>query len=122
MQTTGQKFTKYTLAGTAGLATVLITFKTIQKSLKAQKAVGLKLSTNKYVRWASQFYSALHGSWYDEDEQTVYRVATEICGATQWEDTAKAYKKEYGIDLLKDIQKYLNSSEYNIFLQKLSIC
>ena len=122
MQTVGQKATKYTLVGTAGLLTLLISFKTLQKALKRQKSEGLKLSTNEAVRWASQFYSALHGNPYYEDEATIYRVATEICGRTEWEAVARAYKSTYSIDLLRDLQKWLSSSEYQIFLDKLEIC
>lgn len=123
MQTTGQKFTKYTLVGTAGLATLLITFKTIKKSLNNSRAEGAKYSTDKYVRWAAEIYSALHGSFFYEDEEAIYKVGLEMCGTTtDFENTSKEYKKMYDLNMLIDMQNWLNSYEMNQFATNLNRC
>lgn len=122
MQTLGQKFVKYTLTGSVGVLTLVFTAKELSKSLKREKAKGLKLSTDKHVRWASRLYVALYDSYFNEDEEGIYQVALEMCGNSDFERVANAYKTEFSKDLFKDLTRLLSSEEYNIFLSKLEIC
>ncbi|WP_338815146.1 hypothetical protein V9L05_08615 [Bernardetia sp. Wsw4-3y2] len=124
-QTLGQKFVKYTLTGSLGVLTLLLTGKELSKSLKKAKAKGLKLSTDKHVRWASRLYTALHNTNFlgfpDEDEEGIYAIAIEMC-ENDFEIVSKAYLRTFEEDLFTQLTSKLSSSEYNIFLNKLAIC
>jgi len=86
---------------------------------KFSKAIVTRIKENQYDKnggsqlnqWVNRFQVALHGDWYNEDEEACYTLAKEIGTKKMFSKVSSEYKKKYQITLEDDLVKYFSTSE-----------
>ena len=72
------------------------------------------VSEAKIKNWSDRIYKALHNSWYNEDEEAIYQVGSEIC-QSYLRLIGGQYFKDYGINMIDDLKEWLSVAEYQEF-------
>ena len=81
----------------------------------------LQLSPQQYLSWAKRLRAAFEvNTWgflpYGTDEDAIKAVFMEMPNQSAFMETAKAYKSEYGDDLISDLQGELEFYEYGAMM------
>lgn len=86
-----------------------------------EKRTASQLQTDVNVQYASALRNAMNPGWFSwmknidgTNEAMIYEIASKI---TDYDKVAGAYYKLYQSDLTNDLQRELDSGEYNNFLQ-----
>ncbi len=83
--------------------------------------LGSAKPTDKHINWYRRFYDALHKNWYNEDEDEIYKLASEMC-YSDFLTVDIFYKATTKISLVDDLKEWLSESEQDIFESKLKKC